>query len=241
MQYAIIHPCNSIRISHIIGSLKCTFPTYRETCMRHSEDGTTKRHIVLRLGRPVIIRYYNRGMGGTDLFNQRLAYYRTSVKSRRWPHRIIFHFLLACAINAYILHKEHHKLKYSDPCGNLLSFSEHIWEWMGSRQERPVAAAVAVGEGTELVQHEVCRERSTSVAQKPIDLTKPHFAYSIQTDPTTVRRCYNTCKVVGCTARANTYCLGCKVPLCIDLVDGTSCFTSPVPSPIATAAAIDPS
>jgi hypothetical protein len=44
-------------------------------------------------------------MGGTDSEDHKLALYRTTVNSRKWPLRILFHFLLAATLNSHILFK----------------------------------------------------------------------------------------------------------------------------------------
>lgn len=41
-------------------------------------------------------------MGGTDSFDQHLSYYRTRLKTRKWPIRVFTHFLSTCAANAFI-------------------------------------------------------------------------------------------------------------------------------------------
>ena len=45
------------------------------------KDKNTSRYERKKIERPTIIKYYNRGMGGTDLFDQRLSYYRPNVKT----------------------------------------------------------------------------------------------------------------------------------------------------------------
>ena len=58
----------------------------------------------IKVQRPGIIGDYNLGMGGTDKNDQRISYYRTGVRSRRWPIRIFFHMLSACVVNSFILY-----------------------------------------------------------------------------------------------------------------------------------------
>lgn len=54
-------------------------------------------------------------MGGTNLFDQRLSYYRLNIKSNRWPHRIYFPFFKSSFVNAIILHQQvsEHKNHYN--------------------------------------------------------------------------------------------------------------------------------
>ncbi|XP_047541811.1 piggyBac transposable element-derived protein 3-like [Vanessa atalanta] len=41
--------------------------------------------------RPEVVRKYNHAMGGVDLLDQRMSYYRTFIKSKKWTVRMIFH------------------------------------------------------------------------------------------------------------------------------------------------------
>ena len=42
---------------------------------------------------PSIVRTYNQFMGGVDLLNSLLALYKIPVRSKKWYHRLIFHFI----------------------------------------------------------------------------------------------------------------------------------------------------
>jgi hypothetical protein len=59
-----------------------TWPPYMGTCVRkiREERGWTEQ--VFR--RPTVFQDYNSAMGGTDLHDMRLAFIRSTVKSRRW-------------------------------------------------------------------------------------------------------------------------------------------------------------
>ncbi|MGR0295472.1 hypothetical protein ACUWCL_28980, partial [Klebsiella pneumoniae] len=48
---------------------------------------------------------YNENMGGVDLFDQLMAVYTTSGKSRRWWMRLFYYLLDAAVVNSYTLYK----------------------------------------------------------------------------------------------------------------------------------------
>lgn len=50
-----------------------------------------KKNMYVKVERPEIVRRYNHAMGGVDLFDQLISYYRIFVKSRKWTLRMIFH------------------------------------------------------------------------------------------------------------------------------------------------------
>ena len=56
-----------------------------------------------KFGQPTVVQAYNKGMGGTDGFDQCLSYYRPRVKTVSWLPRVFIHFLNAASVNAFIL------------------------------------------------------------------------------------------------------------------------------------------
>jgi hypothetical protein len=53
-----------------------TFETTEENALRNGKDPTTKSCISQNIERSTVVRMYNKGMGGTDSFDQSLSYYR---------------------------------------------------------------------------------------------------------------------------------------------------------------------
>jgi hypothetical protein len=67
---------------------------------RKEKDGTKKK-----INCPKAISTYNKNMGFVDKFDQLKSLYEVDRKSKKWWHRIFFHFLDVAVINSYILHK----------------------------------------------------------------------------------------------------------------------------------------
>ena len=63
-----------------------SYQTGKASIFRNSSTGGVYEK--LQLKRPTIIGDYNAGMGGTDLNDQLLSYYRTTVRTKKWPTRI---------------------------------------------------------------------------------------------------------------------------------------------------------
>jgi hypothetical protein len=55
--------------------------------------------------RPTTVQDYNSAMGGTDLHDMRIAFLRTTVKSRRWQVRVLTDMFSSMLMNAYVLRK----------------------------------------------------------------------------------------------------------------------------------------
>ena len=61
-----------------------------------------------------MVAFYNTGMGGTDLGDQKLAYYRNAMHSAKWQVRIFVHVLHMAALNAHIFYIMIHGLSNKD-------------------------------------------------------------------------------------------------------------------------------
>lgn len=79
----------------------------KTSCTRKVKIGGRWESVVYP--RPSVIRHYNNTMGGTDLHDQRVAYFRTTLKSVRWHVRVLTDVFSSMLMNAYILFKFHHK------------------------------------------------------------------------------------------------------------------------------------
>lgn len=71
-------------------------------CTRWSK--VMKRRIQVK--RPNLVKLYNELMGGVDLIDRFIAYYRMSGKTRKWTYRVIMHFFDLAMCQAWILHKK---------------------------------------------------------------------------------------------------------------------------------------
>jgi hypothetical protein len=54
---------------------------------------------------PSVITIYNQFMGGVDLLDSLLALYRIPVRSKKWYHRLVFHFLDVMLVQAWLLYR----------------------------------------------------------------------------------------------------------------------------------------
>jgi hypothetical protein len=54
---------------------------------------------------PQIISIYNQHMGGVDLLDSLMGLYRITIRSKKWYHRLFFHFLDMAVVNAWLLYR----------------------------------------------------------------------------------------------------------------------------------------
>ena len=54
---------------------------------------------------PSIVVTYNQFMGGVDLLDSLPALYRITVRSKKWYHRLLFHFLELMLVQTWLLYR----------------------------------------------------------------------------------------------------------------------------------------
>lgn len=52
--------------------------------------------------RPDIVGLYNKSMGGVDVHDQLVSFYRIFIKSRKWTFRIVVHSFDMAAVNSWL-------------------------------------------------------------------------------------------------------------------------------------------
>jgi hypothetical protein len=83
-----------------------TYPPTHRFCTRKVKlDGN---FVQAEWPQPSVVHHYNISMKGTDLHDQRVAAFRTVVKSQRWQVRIITDLFTSMLQNAFVLYKQYH-------------------------------------------------------------------------------------------------------------------------------------
>lgn len=66
-------------------------------------DKNTKTYVEVKA--PEIVTNYNKHMGGVDVLDQLLEYYRTFIKTRKWTLKVIIHFIDLAVVNSWRLYR----------------------------------------------------------------------------------------------------------------------------------------
>ncbi len=77
-----------------------------DTCQRW--DKKMKQYVTV--SRPSIIREYNNKMGGVDLMDRMISYYRMSTRTKKWTMRMVMHFTDLALANSWLLYRKDHAI-----------------------------------------------------------------------------------------------------------------------------------
>lgn len=68
-------------------------------------DRQSKTYIEINC--PTVVQEYNKSMGGVDLADMLISLYRTSIKTKRWYLKVLFHCVDIAKVNAWLLYRRH--------------------------------------------------------------------------------------------------------------------------------------
>ena len=181
-----------------------------EDCKRY--DKKTKKEVVV--AQPNIVSAYNKHMGGVDLHDQSMAYYRMFFRSRKYYLRLVFHLIDMAVVNSWRLLRRvendkdvayynqtslcEFKLRLADA---LMMCNKDVLKKRG----RPSG---------ETVQNEFAKKKKGGNATKGLP------EESIRKDSVGHWPSQNekrgTCKYPGCSGKVRMFCQKCKVHLCCE-------------------------
>lgn len=157
-------------------------------------DGSVKE-----IDKPEIIHDYNIHMNNVDKLDQLKKYYEVDRKSRKWWHRIFFHFLDVALVNSYLISKS---LGYNLP---LKDFKLDIISGL--------CQAESYVPPTSAKSHKTKTKVQVKLHKPYVDPNTRSLS-SHQPVRTTLRRCAH-CSNTRHQRRTPWMCSTCKVPLCL--------------------------
>ncbi|XP_064097533.1 piggyBac transposable element-derived protein 4-like [Macrobrachium nipponense] len=190
----------------------------QDECKRWSKK--ENKHI--KVNRPAAVREYNVAMGGVDVHDQILSYYRSSSKTNKWTVRCILHFLDVATSNAW--------MEYKVSCGELKKYLDFkmslaiqlidgaLWSNAGQQQgpsdnhdeeDEPNCSAEMPVEKRQRSQPLPSKDFRTNEAKHMPLALPPNSEF---------KRCRNP----GCMEKCRIMCSSCEVFLC--LTSGRNCF-----------------
>ncbi|KAA0721343.1 hypothetical protein E1301_Tti019757 [Triplophysa tibetana] len=106
-------------IDRLSETLHPDYAQAEDTCQRW--DKRKKQYVSVR--RPIIVCEYNNKMGGVDLIDRMLSYYRMSVCTRKWTLRMLMHFTDVALANSWLLYRRDHTVR-ATPRKGIMQFLE---------------------------------------------------------------------------------------------------------------------
>ncbi|KAK7882228.1 hypothetical protein WMY93_028402 [Mugilogobius chulae] len=144
---------------------------------------------------------YNKNMGGVDLSDALIGYYKSHRKTKKWYKTLFFHFVDIAIVNGFLLYKELAKMKGEGSTKmNQKTFREILCKEM---------LTYAMG-----VEPEV---------EKPTVITLSCMPMYYSENGTNGRKNCRNCRENGLSRKTGVYCRSCEVSLC--LVAHRVCFT----------------
>lgn len=155
-----------------------------------------------------IIREYNNKMGGVDLMDRMISYYRMSTRTKKWTMRMVMHFTDLALANSWLLYRKDHAicagpktrpiqfLQFRMEVATILLAQHHSADADLSTEEEDLNQGVK-RHVTEL-PHVLVRRRANAHLPEMIGLKNAM-----------------RCRQLGCTGRTRVCCMTCKVFLCL--------------------------
>ncbi|CAH1983893.1 unnamed protein product [Acanthoscelides obtectus] len=146
-------------------------------------------------------------MGGVDLLDSMLGYYRIKIRSKKWYLRIFFHFIDMCVVNSSLLWRRHNKLHMS-----LADFKVAIADALCNSGKS--ALSRKCGRPNANLEHaylEKTKRRPT--AESPhVEVRKDGMDHL----PEWRENERNRCRHPDCKYQSYIYCVKCQVPFCLN-------------------------
>nr|AHN53433.1 DDE domain transposase [Nuttalliella namaqua] len=174
------------------------------TCKRWSRE----RKMKIDIKQPAVVKLYNENMGGIDLFDRFVSYYRITTRTKKWTIRVFTHFLDMACCNAWI--------QYTRDCKSaevatknrldLLEFKANVAESLirGRTYSRDE------GECGMSSQQRQVRGRIIPIPPDDIRFDRTdHFPAQMKLP--SQKKCRNP----GCTGKTRVMCRKCNVFLCL--------------------------
>lgn len=179
-----------------------TQPT--DECRRWSKKDSK----YVQVQRPYIVARYNDCMGGIDLIDRMISYYRIQARSKKWTVRVILHFFDLAMANSWILYRRD-QTYFNRPLRKTKQFHDFKIEfatWLLTSQSNiPEEKMRGVGTRTN-PEGNVFTESPSSIKRK----RDQHFP-EIATDLKNSVRCKNH----NCDKKTKFFCETCNLFLCI--------------------------
>lgn len=154
-------------------------------------------------------------MGGVDLIDSMLGYYRIPLRSKKYYMKIFYHLIDLCVVNAWLLYRRVHP---SEPYLPLVDFniliSEVLCEMKKTTPKRKGRPTAEENRTQGLIDKKKKGGPCTELPAEDVRLDgMDHYPFHDKR---------SRCKYPTCENKTLFYCTKCQLPLCIN--DKRNCF-----------------
>lgn len=200
----------------------------RSVLLASTGSGATPTHHVRRwdkknktyvdVEQPKTIHNYNMSMGGVDLSDRMISFYRISTRTKKWPVRVLFHFIDLAIVNSWLEYRLDQKAlgHRRNQIMDLLDFKIYIGESLSSAtttNRRDIYPSDSNSD-IEDVTPQPAKKRRSSIPVPNVDIRKSgnnHLPICAVSDKNKWMRCRNK----SCKGKTKFQCSQCKIFLCI--------------------------
>lgn len=174
-------------------------------------DKTTQRKITIE--RPQVVRDYNLNMGGVDLMNQLISYYRITIRSKKWTLRMITHFIDFAIIQSWI--------EYKIDCKTSEIPQRQVMDLLAFRMK--LAEQLVYFKRTARITLEDVRTKNVRVDKSRESRTDETIRYDGYHHLPQFSEKRLRCKSESCNLKSTVFCSKCNVHLC--MTKSHNCFS----------------
>ena len=191
----------------------------QDICRRWSK----KEKKYVNVDRPAVIQQYNLLMGGVDLSDRMMSYYRMDARTCKWTVRTIFHFVDLAIVNAWIGYRQD-EIKKGTPQKDILQLMNFRLE---VAQTYIAVAEEDSAEECDESDDEAAGSASTSRRRRrvvPVPAPALRRSGSKHLPEMTAFHHGMRCRNTGCTGKTKVRCVACRIFLC--MTAERNCFLS---------------
>lgn len=192
---------------HLASTFATSSPV--DKCSRYDRKMTER----VEVPRPFIVKDYNSHMGGVDLHDQLMSYYRMEFRSKKYYLRLIFHMIDMAVANSWLLYRrlanslEVPQRKQMNLCEFKLKLCDSLLLSGKTKGKKRKSLGNAVSSA-----HTAKKKRGKAtkpIPDKDIRLDKiDHFPI--------ISSSRGSCKLPGCKGKISVFCQKCEVHLCLE-------------------------
>ncbi|XP_039503054.1 piggyBac transposable element-derived protein 3-like [Pimephales promelas] len=186
-----------------------------DTCQRWYKKG--KKYVTVK--RPSIVREYNSKMGGVDMSDRMMSYYRMSVRTKKWTVRMLMHFTDLALVNSWLLYRRDNQGN-GTPRKSIMKFRMVVAQLFLSKCD-------VLHEGAHVAEEENENGNLPPPGKKSRVAPIPHISVrssAAHLPEMVALKSPMHCRVKGCTGKSCVRCMTCKVYLCLQ--SEQNCFAA---------------